>query len=441
MCIPTGYEPEAGPSNISLRKLPAASDVIQRQHLKRGCAINIRRGYRFSLLLSALFFSSASWSFSGGNTGRSGNPNAGNSTCAACHAGGVYDYNLPVLSSTAAVLASSTNNYTLNFTKAAGVDAAAAGFNLSTTGGTLTDPDTASNIVIKSGAELTHGTPRLPSAGNFSWDFSWTAPATAGTYRFYVCANPVNLNGGSSLDGIVRCTSFPITVNAALAAPVANNDSYSTPPNTSLTVQAPGVLANDTDANNDPLTAAVVGNPASGTLVLDTGGGFTYTPNAGFTGSDSFTYKAKDGGGLDSNTATVTITVAGNTAPVAGNDSYSTAQGSALMVAAPGVLGNDSDADVNSLTAMLVANPANGALSLNPNGAFTYTPTAGFTGSDSFTYQANDGMANSNVATVSLTVTPVAAAAGDGGGGGGGGSLATILLGLFTLASVLKRRQ
>src|SRR5690606_41230992 len=74
------------------------------------------------------------------------------------------------------------------------------------------------------------------------------------------------------------------------------------------TVPAPGVLANDTDPNGDPLTAQLVDGPANGTLVLNPDGSFTYTPDTGFSGTDSFTYQASDGSAL-SNVATVTIDV------------------------------------------------------------------------------------------------------------------------------------
>jgi len=94
--------------------------------------------------------------------------------------------------------------------------------------------------------------------------------------------------------------------------PVANNDAYTTPQGTTLTVPAPGVLANDSDPDGDPLTAGMPTNPSNGTLNLSTNGGFTYTPNPGFTGVDSFTYMAHDpNGGMT--TATVTITVTATT--------------------------------------------------------------------------------------------------------------------------------
>jgi VCBS repeat-containing protein len=89
-------------------------------------------------------------------------------------------------------------------------------------------------------------------------------------------------------------------------------------------------------------------------------------------------------------------------------------------VAAPRVLGNDMDPDGDTLTAVLVSGPSHGSLTLSPDGSFDYTPAADFNGSDSFTYKASDGLADSNTATVSLTVgavndvpTVTVAAAGD----------------------------
>ena len=95
-----------------------------------------------------------------------------------------------------------------------------------------------------------------------------------------------------------------------------------------------------------------------------------------------------------------------NDAPVAANDSYSTNEGTALTVAAAGVLANDTDVDGDALNSILVSGPSHGALTFNANGAFSYTPAANYSGSDSFTYKANDGTADSTVATVSLTVDP-----------------------------------
>jgi hypothetical protein len=96
-----------------------------------------------------------------------------------------------------------------------------------------------------------------------------------------------------------------------------------------------------------------------------------------------------------------------NHAPVANNDSYPPVANTPLIVPAPGVLANDSDPDGDPITAVLVSGPAHGSLALNPDGSFTYTPAVGYTGTDTFTYKANDGQADSNVTTVTLTVAPV----------------------------------
>ncbi len=99
------------------------------------------------------------------------------------------------------------------------------------------------------------------------------------------------------------------------------------------------------------------------------------------------------------------ITSLANTPPTAANDVYSVAPGATLAIPASGVLGNDTDADSGTtLSAIPVSSPSNGTLALNANGAFSYTPQAGFTGTDSFTYRATDGQDTSNLATVSITV-------------------------------------
>jgi len=201
-----------------------------------------------------------------------------------------------------------------------------------------------------------------------------------------------------------------VIVTSVNDAPVVADDSYSTSEDVPLTVAAPGVLGDDTDADGDSLTAVLVSGPSNGTLTLNGDGSFSYIPNADFNGTDSFTYKANDGT-ADSNTATVTITVNPvNDAPVAVGDSYSVDEDNTLTVAAPGVLGNDTDADGDSLTAVLVSGPSNGTLTLNADGSFSYILNADFNGTDSFTYKANDGTADSNVVTVTITVqTPIQA--------------------------------
>src|SRR5439155_1159999 len=100
---------------------------------------------------------------------------------------------------------------------------------------------------------------------------------------------------------------------------------------------------------------------------------------ANYNGPDSFTYKANDGS-LDSNVATVAITVtAVNDPPVAANDSVTTDEDTPLIVAAPGVLGNDSDSDSATITAVVVTNPAHGRLPVSTPGSCTSTANANLT--------------------------------------------------------------
>src|SRR5262249_49927830 len=151
----------------------------------------------------------------------------------------------------------------------------------------------------------------------------------------------------------------------------------------------PGVLGNDSDPDGDALTAVLANGPANGTLTLNADGSFTYTPNAGFAGSDSFTYRANDGA-ASSSPATVNITV--TSAPTANPDSYSVVHDRVLTVSAAGVLANDTPTPAgHTLTAQLATGPAHGTVTLNANGSFSYTPSAGYTGSDSLTYSAVDG--------------------------------------------------
>jgi VCBS repeat-containing protein len=193
-------------------------------------------------------------------------------------------------------------------------------------------------------------------------------------------------------------------------APVAVDDSYSVNEDATLTVGAPGVLGNDTDVEGDSLTALLVSEPAHGTLAFNANGSFKYVPSPNYNGLDSFTYKASDGS-LDSGVATVTITVSPvNDAPVVVDDSYNVNEDTSLTVEAPGVLGNDTDVDGDALAAVLVSGPAHGTLTLSTNGSFVYLPATHYTGIDTFTYQAGDGQAQSDPATVTITVMPVSIA-------------------------------
>src|SRR5205809_584456 len=150
--------------------------------------------------------------------------------------------------------------------------------------------------------------------------------------------------------------------------------------------------------------------PQHGTLTNPTSNTVTYTPNAAFTGTDTFTYKAttKNGlaGGVDSNTATVTITVnaAQNNHPTADNIPISTNASTPVTITLTGTDPIPGDALKFSVVTMpqhgVVTSPAG----MPPN-TVTYTPNGGFSGPDSFTYRATDGQGvNSTIAIVSITV-------------------------------------
>lgn len=165
-----------------------------------------------------------------------------------------------------------------------------------------------------------------------------------------------------------------------------------------------GVLANDGDVDGDLLRAILVSGPANGALSLNPDGTFSYTPDAGFYGIDSFTYVANDGR-LDSNVATVTITVDRvNKAPVAADIAVSTDEDTPLAI---DVSANVTDPDGDPSTIVVLTGPASGALEANQDGTFTYTPFDNFNGADRFTYKANDGEADSNVATVTIIVNAI----------------------------------
>ena len=123
--------------------------------------------------------------------------------------------------------------------------------------------------------------------------------------------------------------------------------------------------------------------------------------------SHVITVRSTDSGGATFEKS-LTITVNNvNETPAAANDAYSVNEDTTLMVAAAGVLSNDTDPDGTALTAVVATNPSHGSLTLNANGSFTYAPQAEFTGSDSFTYRASDGTLNSDPATVTITVQPL----------------------------------
>ena len=186
--------------------------------------------------------------------------------------------------------------------------------------------------------------------------------------------------------------------------PKSKDDSYILLEDDTLSVAAPGVLTNDIDLDGDTLTAVIDDEPDNGSVTLNADGSFEYTPDQDYNGPDSFTYHANDGQ-ADGNIATVVITVDPvNDPPEAVGDSYVTPFETTLDIAAPGVLGNDSDVDEDALTAVIGTEPLYGSLTLNSDGSFSYAPDAGYSGPDSFTYAASDGTLQSLEVTVTIDV-------------------------------------
>ncbi len=210
------------------------------------------------------------------------------------------------------------------------------------------------------------------------------------------------------------CDQGPLCVQAVATidvgslndAPVANNDAAAVDEDNTLNAT---VIANDSDADGDVLTYGLVSGgtaAVNGSLTLLPNGSYTYTPNANFNGLVQFTYQACDPSNV-CDAATVSITVNSvNDPPVAGDDGYTMDEDGALA----GTVTNN-DSDVEGLLTWTLVNPgtagANGALSLNSDGTFTYSPNANFNGSVSFTYQVCDVSAVCDVAIVTITIAPV----------------------------------
>jgi VCBS repeat-containing protein len=230
------------------------------------------------------------------------------------------------------------------------------------------------------------------------------SPVDGGTIRYTPNANATGVDEFTyqvcALDGRCATAAVTVTVNPVNDIPIAVDDEATTDEDVAVDID---VLGNDTDVDGDDLSVAMVAAPAHGAADA-IGGIIRYTPASDSHGTDELTYQACDPQGLCA-TATVIITVKGvNDLPVAGYDSYSTTAGRAVVVDAPGVLGNDLDADRDELRAVVVSEPAHGTVELNADGSFMYTPAAGECGIDTFTYAAADAEAQSEPATVTIHV-------------------------------------
>lgn len=218
-----------------------------------------------------------------------------------------------------------------------------------------------------------------------------------------------------------------VTVTAVNDPPVLVDDEFNTDSDTTLDVIAPGVLANDSDAEDGSVTVfdPFSGRSTLGALVsVNADGSFGYDPDGQFDAlgateiaTDTFQYSVRDSQG-EEQTATVTILVTGiNDEPVANDDVGATDEDTVLIVAAPGVLSNDADInaqDILSVDTFDATSSLGAVVTMQADGSFTYDPqnvaalqnlAPNQTETDTFTYSMIDGQGGSDSATVSITVS------------------------------------
>lgn len=219
-----------------------------------------------------------------------------------------------------------------------------------------------------------------------------------------------------------------VTVTHVDDPPVANDDTYFCPAGTlQFYVEGqlwPGYLRNDYDPDGEHLHVTSIAAAQHGTFFTSvspeghTDGTFRYSPDPGFVGTETISYVVKDAY-FESQPATITIVVRdGNVPPIAAPDFFTATEDEALVIAAPGYLGNDIDPDGDRVIALVSGTyhggapwvldtpPMHGSLETTRDGSFAYTPEADFSGTDSFKYTAWDGFAWSESTTVTIDVQP-----------------------------------
>jgi len=231
---------------------------------------------------------------------------------------------------------------------------------------------------------------------------SWAVTSGPGSISGGTYSAPSNINNDKSAtlkltvtddDDATATDTTSVEITNKNSAPTANDVSVSTSEGSSVSGSFDA-----SDPDGDSLTYSIASGASNGDVSIS-GDSFTYTPNSGFSGSDSFTYRAGDGQASD--TATVSVSVEEtNAAPTANDVSVSTDEDTSVSGSF-----DASDPDGDTLTYSIVSSPSNGDVTTSGD-SFTYTPTSNYAGSDSFTYQVSDGLA-SDTATVSVTVNAV----------------------------------
>ncbi len=269
---------------------------------------------------------------------------------------------------------------------------------VSATRGVLANDDDVDSEVLMAvlASDVTHGNLTLNPDGSFT--YMHDGSETTGDHFTYRASD------GTAMSNLVTVT---LTIAPVNEAPVVGDiPDQSIRADDSFAAIPLDEYVSDVDNADDEMIWRAGGNVELSVTIADRVATIT-PPDADWTGQETVVFTATDPGGLAaSDAATFTVRV-GNRAPVAVADAYQTAEDVPLVVAAPGVLGNDEDADDDTLTAILEQAPAHGTVQLSADGGFVYMPSRDFAGSDVFSYRADDGTLTSGVAEVTIEVTPI----------------------------------
>ncbi|MEX2140307.1 MAG: Ig-like domain-containing protein [Pirellulales bacterium] len=273
------------------------------------------------------------------------------------------------------------------------------------------DPDNDFPLFVGLSRSPANGTVVLQSNGQFTYTPNSNIPVPpskeATDFFEYVLSDP---RGGTDVGRVDITVTAPTGLDAA-------NDAFTAPEDT---VISGNLLANDVDPEGDAtFTLVSTTAPASGALLTSPNGAFTYTPFTNFFGTDTFTYTIRDTQGF-TDTATVTLTLTPVNDIQATDDVFNINEGETLTRSAPGLMANDFDPDLNQehkfpITGVIAAAGDNtapftgptskgGTVTVQSNGAFTYTPAAQFFGTDTFTYAISDTQGTVDTGTVTINV-------------------------------------
>ena len=246
------------------------------------------------------------------------------------------------------------------------------------------------------------GSVNVNADGTFSYTHNGTSTPTVDTFSYII------------FDGTLYSPATVVSITFTIP-PVGVSDQLTVLEGGSTTVltgSVTSVLANDSDSDGDPITAVLIANPTYGSLTLNANGTFSYVHDGSETTSDTFTYAANDGY-INGNTVTVTISITPVNDPpvtVVGSDTLILDEAGTVTITSGGgtsLLDNDTDAEGDTLVAIGVSSPTNGTITINPDGTFTYVHDGSDTTTDTFSYKVNDGTADGNTVTITITINPV----------------------------------